>query len=96
MLVFDRIKIAEYHKKNQDKAKQYLQQGLSIVIDNTNIHCWECLPYVLAGKEVKAYGTVHGVPEEVVRAMKKEMEELTEEKVLSSIPPWLLGDEYVI
>lgn len=86
--VFDRTKLAECHKLNQDKAKQYLVNGYSVVIDNTNIKKIHVEPYVRIAKEAKAqiqiircYGkfqNVHGVPEEIVQRMRNEMEDLSE------------------
>jgi predicted kinase len=86
--MFDRTKLAEYHGLNQDKAKYYLENGYSVIIDNTNIKKIHVEPYVKIAKETKAqiqiircYGkfqNLHGVPEEIVQRMRNEMEDLSE------------------
>ena len=48
--VFDPNKIAEYHKRNQGKARKAISEGVSpVVIDNTNTTAWEMRPYVETG-----------------------------------------------
>jgi NEDD4-binding protein 2 len=44
---FDPTKLGIYHKMNQEKAKEHMEEGISpIVIDNTNSQEWEMKPYV--------------------------------------------------
>ena len=48
--VFDPKKIAVYHKRNQERAREAVREGVSpVVIDNTNTTVWEMRPYVETG-----------------------------------------------
>lgn len=44
---YDKERIAEAHQWNQQRAKQFMQHGETlIVIDNTNVNAYEMKPYV--------------------------------------------------
>ena len=48
--VFDPKKVAVYHKRNHDMAREAISEGVSpVVIDNTNTTAWEMRPYVETG-----------------------------------------------
>ena len=48
--VFDPKKVAAYHKRNQERAREAVSSGVSpVVIDNTNTTYWEMRPYVETG-----------------------------------------------
>ncbi|KAI6654958.1 hypothetical protein LOD99_2836 [Oopsacas minuta] len=48
--VFDPKKVAVYHKRNQERAREAISEGVSpVVIDNTNTTFWEMRPYVETG-----------------------------------------------
>jgi predicted kinase len=91
---FQFSKLAENHKRNQEKAEKLMREGKSVIIDNTNIQAWQCKPYVKVAMElgiptkyVRAtgnYTNVHGVPPYKVEQMRQQMEELTDEAVLNS------------
>lgn len=95
---FDPNLLGKYHKKNIEKATDLMLSGRSVIVDNTNIFCWQALPYCQAavdlGIEVifkRATGdfqSVHGVPQHAIDRMRSQMEELTLEKVLASVPPF--------
>jgi NEDD4-binding protein 2 len=95
---FDWRKLGEYHKLNQDLAKDVMNQGANCVIDNTNIEAWQCKPYVVhalsLGMTVKffrlegKFPNVHGCPEDKVIKMRNSLEELTIESVLASQSPF--------
>lgn len=46
--VFDPSLIGEAHNWCQSQFKELIRQGKPVVVDNTNIHCWEAKPYVIA------------------------------------------------
>lgn len=85
------------HRRNQMLAVELLERGESVIIDNTNIRAYECKPYVQAAvrREIPVefvratgnYQSIHGVPQEKIDKMRKDMEELTVEKVIASIEP---------
>ncbi len=91
---FDPTKLAEYHKANQDKAKEALEAGKSVIVDNTNILRIHCKPYVLVAVSLNLpvvfvrcegrFSNVHSVPESVCVRMKMQMETLSVEAVLSA------------
>lgn len=93
---FDPSRLGEYHEKNLKAACLLMENGCSVIVDNTNIHCWECYGYVKYavdhGIDVcfirvtgsKNWKTTHGVPDAIVRRQLEEMENLTVESVLSA------------
>lgn len=95
---FDSKKLPEFHQRNQERAREALKQGRNVIIDNTNILCWQAKPYVKMAIEagitpvfIRCVGTfknVHGVPENKVEDMRQQMEELTVESCLNSFAPW--------
>ena len=83
--------IGEAHAGCFRRVLAHLQQGVDVVVDNTNVHVFEMAPYVLLGQsfgaeisifrivcdpEVAAERNVHGVPKEVVLGMAESMEPL--------------------
>ena len=87
-----------YHKKNLDRTVEALQNGQSVLVDNTNTQCWEAQPYVKAAVELGIkvmfvrctgeYKNIHGVPDEKVIQMRNRLEELTIEKCLNAKRPF--------
>jgi NEDD4-binding protein 2 len=96
--VFNPKNLGLYHKANQQRVEALLRANRSVIVDNTNIRAWEAKPYVAyaikLGIPVRFvrcegnYKNTHGVPEEKIEQMKREIEELTVEKVMSSFAPW--------
>lgn len=95
---FDPKLLPVNHRKNLDRSIDALKTGGNIIVDNTNLQCWECKPYVVAameyGHEIKfvrcegQYQNVHGVPDFKVEQMRTKMEDLTIEGVLASKKPF--------
>jgi predicted kinase len=87
-----------YHKKNQERTKLALQEGKSVIVDNTNTQKWEAKPYVQAAVELGVkvmfvrcdgqYKNIHGVPDEKVLQMRNRLEELTVEECLNAKSPF--------
>lgn len=79
------------------RAKAFLDEGRSVVVDNTNIEAWEPREYVRhaihLGVKVEfvraegRYGNVHGVPAEKVEMMRARLERLTMDSVLNALAP---------
>lgn len=75
-----------------------LDEGWTVVVDNTNIQRWACREYVRhavrLGVRVEfvrmtgRFRNEHGVPAEAVESMRSNMEDLTLEAVLASCTPW--------
>lgn len=86
--------LEEYHKKNAERAIDCLRKGKSVIVDNTNIECWECYPYVKEANElnipvqfirvVSDFLSVHGVSQEQADKQYEKMEDLTVENVLET------------
>lgn len=91
---FDPSKLGEYHEANLNKAKFALDEGATVIVDNTNIKRVHCQPYVYYAfaKNIPVvfirvtgnFQSIHGVPDNVIQRMKREMEDLTLESVLNS------------
>lgn len=103
---FDSAMLGWAHSRNFKRFLDELAFGFQtqtrtlIVVDNTNIRCWEVSPYVLAAQafghsvkivrvvcdvEVAAARNTHGVPADIVRRMHDQME--------PSLPFW---DEQIV
>lgn len=95
---FDATKLTTYHAINQKLAVEALERGECVIVDNTNLACWEAKPYVQAAVRLgipvsfhRAEGNfqnVHGVPADKVELMKKRLEPLTVEGCLAAKAPW--------
>lgn len=95
---FSAALLPEHHKSNFEWTCVALKQGKSVIVDNTNIHRWNCRDYVefAAANSIPVvfirvtgnYKNIHGVPDKIVEKMKNEMEDLTVESVLKSKKPW--------
>lgn len=95
---FDPTKIGVYHVINQKIARQALEFGQTVIIDNTNTQAWEAKPYVEMAQELGvpvfffpchgSFQNVHGVPQDKVEAMRNRCEPLTVERCLASKAPW--------
>lgn len=89
---FDPRWLHQAHTSCKNAAQLCVNNNKNVVIDNTNTRNWEAAPYVKMGvdagytiKFVRATGNfpnVHGVPDNVVQAMKDRMEELSVEECL--------------
>jgi hypothetical protein len=95
--VFKVDKVKEYHKLNQEKAREFMKNNpryAVCIIDNTNITCFQAKPYVLLGVEfgwdiqfircTSNWKNIHGVPQDTLDRMKESMENLEVEKCLNS------------
>jgi predicted kinase len=90
--------LPEFHGKNLERTKLALDEGKSVVVDNTNIQRWQCREYVryAVSKGIPVvfvrvngrFQNTHGVPDDRVEAMRNGMEDLTVETVLASKAPW--------
>lgn len=95
---FDPTKLGINHAKTQQKCREALIAGKSVVVDNTNTQAWEAKPYVMMAQELGipvtfhratgSYQNLHGVPSEKVEQMKQRLEDLSIEKVLASQSPF--------
>jgi predicted kinase len=95
---FDPTKLGFYHKKNQERTIKALENGVSVIVDNTNLEKWQAQPYVEAAVELGVevifvrcdgkYQNIHGVPPEKVEQMRNRLEELTVEGCLNSKSPF--------
>ncbi len=95
---FDVKKLGINHQKNLQRTVEALENGQSVLVDNTNTQAWECKGYVEAavrlGIKVEfvrcdgKYKNIHGVPDNKVEQMRKRLETLTVEKVLASKKPF--------
>lgn len=89
---FDVNLLHQAHNSCKIAAELCVKNGENVVIDNTNTRNWEAAPYVKMGVEygykikfVRATGNFpnnHGVPDDVVQAMKDRMEDLSVDECL--------------
>lgn len=94
LYIFDPTLAVSRHEKNQERCRYFLSRGVSVVIDNTNITNAAIKPYVLMATAlgipveirrcIQEYGSVHGVPAEIIEKMRAAMEDLSVEKALAS------------
>lgn len=83
---FDPSKLKMYHELNQLAVRKSLQNGSSVIVDNTNIKAWAARPYALMAKEFGAkiqivsvqgqFQNEHNVPQQTIENMKSGMEHL--------------------
>lgn len=95
---FDPKKLGVNHQKNYERACAAMNEGKTVILDNTNIHCWECRDYVRHAQSLGMsvvfirvtgnFKSIHGVPTEAIERMRGSMENLTLESVLASKKPW--------
>lgn len=86
--VFDPSSLSYYHAWNQWLVNHYLQEGKSVIVDNTNIFKDHARPYVDMAKKLgipmqivkvsSNFENKHGVPKETVENMKKNLQNLDE------------------
>lgn len=89
---FNPSKLGEYHSINLERSKEYMDQGYSVIVDNTNIYRKHCKPYVsyAVSKGIPVvfirvegrFKSIHGVPQHVIDKMNFEMEILDIECVM--------------
>jgi predicted kinase len=89
--------LAEFHARNLQRSCNAMQEGRSVIVDNTNIAAWQAREYVryavahgVAVVFIRVTGTfpnVHGVPQDIMDKMRGAMEDLTVESVLASKTP---------
>lgn len=87
----------ENHRKNQEVAKEAMNLGFSVVVDNTNIKAWESKEYVLHAVKlgipvvfiriVGDFSSKQKVHPDKIKSMLNSMETLTLETVLNSRKP---------
>ncbi len=91
---FDPKLLGKNHAENVHLAWKALQDGYTVIVDNTNTQCWECYPYVSKAVEMGipvhfhratgSYTNTHGVPAVKVDQMKARLEELSVETVMAT------------
>jgi adenylate kinase family enzyme len=85
---FDFTKLREYHAENFKRVSEAMKEGVSpIVLSNTSIKKWEMQTYIDAAKATGYYIIIkkmsgefkneHGVPEDKVKMMRNNFEELS-------------------
>ena len=58
--VFEARMLGAYHKRNQERAREKMQEKTPcVIIDNTNTQAWEMKPYVLAALELGYTVEIH-------------------------------------
>jgi predicted kinase len=78
--VFDASELNLAHQWCQRCALDFLNSGYSIVVSNTFSRVWEMQPYLDMGYPVDVitatgdYGSVHGVPADVIERMRSRWE----------------------
>lgn len=82
--VYDPTKIADAHRWCQEKTRNALERGYSVVVSNTFVHVWEMQPYFdmanalgVPVRVIEAKGrwpNEHGVPDDVVARMRQQWE----------------------
>lgn len=95
---FDASKLTTYHAINQKLAEEALKDGYCVIVDNTNLACWEAKPYVEVAHRLGIpvsfhrcggnFSNVHGVPADKVEQMKKRIENLSVDACLKAKSPW--------
>lgn len=91
--IYNRTKLAEYHRLNQLRAKDAIDKGKTVIVPNTNIHLWEMREYaryaVFRGYQIifvqcelqcidnEQNENEHGVSSQKVKAMQKQIESVT-------------------
>lgn len=97
ILAHQRLPIQVAHQWNILRALSNLETGNSIIIDNTNMAAWQCVPYINLGKVYQTtifqyvcdgeFTNTHDVPEEIVQKFRysfevlENVDHLTEESV---------------
>ena len=106
--VYDKSKLAEYHRLNQQRAKKAMDEGRRvIIISNTNICLWEMREYVchatLRGYEILfgvcdgKFPNQHGVPTEEVEKKRKQIEQVKSvEQVMRSYAPFEKASSFYV
>ena len=84
--VFDRTQVGHAHNWCKSSVRCALEEGKDVVVSNTFTQQWEVNPYLAMATELGAtvrhieatgsYGSIHGVPEEVIKAMANRKEVL--------------------
>lgn len=81
---YDATKIREAHRVCQEQVHNDLSQGFDSIVANTFVRLWELQPYLQMASLFDAkvyimtctgdYKNVHGVPDEVIRRMRRNWE----------------------
>ena len=80
---FDHNLIRDSHEWCQKTAEIFLNNGMDVVVSNTFTRLWEMEDYIPLAKHVRIFeakgnfGSIHGVPKEVVDRMRENWETLT-------------------
>ena len=79
-------KIKDAHKWCLESTKEFLEMGENVIVSNTFTTQWEAQPYIDMAKELDVrvvliecknrFGSIHGVPDEVLERMRQRWEEL--------------------
>lgn len=91
---FDVTKLGAAHKWCQDSVRFALYEGKSVVVSNTSTTKWELEPYMKMAEALgipvevvtltTQFGSVHGVPPEVVERMSQRWEACEGEKFVGA------------
>jgi hypothetical protein len=94
---YDASKIASCHSQALLLAKRAMQNGHHVAVANTCIRRWECKEYVREAAALDydiqfircdgCYPNVHGVPQDKVEQMRKNMETLTIQACMQATAP---------
>lgn len=81
---YERSKAGIAHTWCQREAAKALEKGLNVVVSNTFCQEWEMMPYIRMAETLnvpyeiivleKEYGSVHGIPEEVMQRFRDRWE----------------------
>jgi predicted kinase len=96
LYLFENTRAGECHLANQERCRYFMQKGVNVIIDNTNLTNRQIGPYVRLAREFGFdveivycegdYGSVHGVPAEVIEKMRKIREPLDPVIALTAEP----------
>ncbi|XP_066516070.1 NEDD4-binding protein 2 isoform X2 [Hoplias malabaricus] len=79
--VYERDLLGEAHAWNHQRAKEAFEEGYTpIIIDNTNMQCWEMKPYVALALKHK-YGVLFREPDTWWKTKPRELEKRTKHGV---------------
>jgi len=89
---FDKDKITDTHKWCQNKTKEELKKGNTVVVANTFTRLWEIEPYEKIAKELNIklevirmenkFKNIHDVPKDITMIMEKRFEDYKNEKII--------------
>ena len=100
---FDRSRLKYAHEWCQLKARRLMEAGLNLIVSNTNIRPLDRKPYFDMAKEYgyrvvfihleNDFGSIHGVPPEIVEGMRRNYVGMTPEEALLVVEPDEMSEE---